>query len=42
MAAAGLIALSFLAGFALVLYAADLPTQIGSVYRHERPAARSR
>ncbi|MFO1285351.1 MAG: hypothetical protein U1F49_01655 [Rubrivivax sp.] len=37
MAAAGLIALSFLAGFALVLYAADLPTQIGSVYRHELP-----
>lgn len=37
VAAAGLIALSFLAGFALVLYAADLPTQIGSVYRHELP-----
>lgn len=37
VAAAGLIALSFLAGFALVLYAAELPTQIGSVYRHELP-----
>ncbi len=37
IAAAGLISLSFLAGYALVLYAADLPTQIGSVYRHDLP-----
>jgi hypothetical protein len=31
--------LSFLAGYALVLYAADLPVQIGSVYRYELPGA---
>lgn len=37
IAAAGLLGLSFLAGFALVLFAADLPTQLGSVYRHELP-----
>ena len=37
IAAAGLIGLSFLAGYALVLYAADLPTQIGSIYRYELP-----
>ncbi|MBI5718570.1 MAG: hypothetical protein HZC37_12880 [Burkholderiales bacterium] len=37
IAAAGLIGLSFLAGYALLLFAADLPTQIGSVYRHELP-----
>lgn len=37
IAAAGLMGLSFLAGYALLLFAADLPTQIGSVYRHELP-----
>lgn len=37
IAAAGLMGLSFLAGFSLVLYAADLPTQIGSAYRYELP-----
>jgi NO-binding membrane sensor protein with MHYT domain len=37
IAAAGLIGLSFLAGYALVLYAADLPTQIGSAFRYELP-----
>jgi hypothetical protein len=37
LAAAGLVGLSFLAGFSLVLYAADLPTQIGSIYRYELP-----
>ena len=37
IAAAGLIGLSFLAGFALLLVATDLPTQIGSVYRHDLP-----
>lgn len=37
IAAAGLIGLSFLAGYALLLFAADLPTQIGSVYRYELP-----
>jgi hypothetical protein len=35
IAAAGLIGLSFLAGYALLLYGADLPTQVGSVYRHD-------
>jgi len=39
IAAAGLIGLSFLAGYALLLFAADLPTQIGSVYRHELPGS---
>lgn len=38
IAAAGLIGLSFLAGYALLLFAADLPAQIGSVYRHELPS----
>lgn len=37
IAAAGLVGLSFLAGYALLLYSADLQTQIGSVYRHELP-----
>ena len=37
IAAAGLIGLSFLAGYALLLVATDLPTQIGSVYRHDLP-----
>ncbi|MBL8341779.1 MAG: hypothetical protein JNL30_09955 [Rubrivivax sp.] len=37
IAAAGLVGLSFLAGFSLVLFAADLPSQIGSVYRYELP-----
>ncbi|MBK9136995.1 MAG: hypothetical protein IPM15_22215 [Betaproteobacteria bacterium] len=39
IAAAGLIGLSFLAGYALLLFAADLPTQIGSVYRYELPGS---
>lgn len=39
IAAAGLIGLSFLAGYALLLFAADLPTQIGSVYRHDLPGS---
>jgi NO-binding membrane sensor protein with MHYT domain len=37
IAAAGLIGLSFLSGYALLLYAADLPTQIGSTYRYALP-----
>ena len=37
IAAAGLIGLSFLAGYALLLFAADLPVQIGSVYRYALP-----
>ncbi|MCW5636457.1 MAG: hypothetical protein KIT17_24195 [Rubrivivax sp.] len=39
IAAAGLIGLAFLAGYALLLFAADLPTQIGSVFRHELPGS---
>lgn len=39
IAAAGLIGLSFLAGYALLLFAADLPVQIGSVYRHALPGS---
>lgn len=39
IAAAGLVGLSFLAGYALLLFAADLPTQIGSVYRYELPGS---
>jgi len=39
IAAAGLIGLSFLAGYALLLVATDLPTQIGSVYRHDLPGS---
>lgn len=39
VAAAGLIGLSFLAGYALLLFAADLPTQIGSIYRYELPGS---
>jgi hypothetical protein len=37
--AAGLIGLAFLASFALMLYAADLPLQVGSIYRHELPGS---
>jgi hypothetical protein len=39
IAAAGLMGLSFLAGYALLLVATDLPTQIGSVYRHDLPGS---
>lgn len=39
IASAGLIGLSFLAGYALLLYAADMNTQIGSVYRYELPGS---
>lgn len=39
IAAAGLIGLSFLAGYALLLVATDLPAQIGSVYRHDLPGS---
>lgn len=39
IAAAGLIGLSFLAGYALLLYGAGLNTQIGSVYRYELPGS---
>jgi NO-binding membrane sensor protein with MHYT domain len=37
IAAAGLVGLSFLSGYALLLYAADLPTQMGSAFRYELP-----
>jgi hypothetical protein len=37
LAAAGLMALSFLLGYSLVLGAANLPLQVGSIYRHEVP-----
>lgn len=39
IAAAGLMGLSFLAGFSLVLYAAGLAMQIGSAYRYELPGS---